>query len=513
MLDVAFIAPNNSEKIYQSLSSNLSAIEPPTWALLLAEACRKSGFKVSILDTLAENMSDHELENKIHYLKPRLVCFVAYGQNVNAGTTSMSGVARQSNAIKKSGYCGKISIVGSHVQALPKETLEKENSVDFVFLGEGVYSILEILKKTDLSKESLLECEGIAFRDGDRVVFTKSSKPVNGSDMDIDLPGYAWDLLPYRKKPFDLYRSPLWHANYIDEDRSPYAAIQTSLGCQFKCSFCMINLINKDDSSEISLASNYNRMRHWSVDTVNNQFKKLVEMGVKTIRVTDEMFFLNKKYYVPIIRNLVKLNKKDDLKLWAYSRIDTVPNPELLKEIRKAGFRWLCLGIESGDKEIRLEVAKGKFEQVDVKKVVKQIEEADINVLANYIYGLPGDNHESIENTYQLSVELNTLGWNTYAAMALPGTPLYSSAKANGLKLPENYEDFSFHSYSALPLPTEDLKAYQVLEKRDRNFHRYFERKEFLDKLEKSFGSCAKQNVLTMLEKKLTRKIIEEKSA
>ena len=109
---------------------------------------------------------------------------------------------------------------------------------------------------------------------------------------------------------------------------------------------------------------------------------------------------------------------------FAYSRIDTVPNPELLKEIRKAGFRWLCLGIESGDKEIRLEVAKGKFEQVDVRKVVKQIEEANINVLANYIYGLPGDNHETIENTYQLSVELNTLGWNTYAAVALPGTPV-----------------------------------------------------------------------------------------
>ena len=58
--------------------------------------------------------------------------------------------------------------------------------------------------------------------------------------MDNDLPGYAWDLLPYKKKPLDLYRSPFWHANYIDEFRSICAAIQTSLGCQFKCSFCMI---------------------------------------------------------------------------------------------------------------------------------------------------------------------------------------------------------------------------------------------------------------------------------
>ena len=63
--------------------------------------------------------------------------------------------------------------------------------------------------------------------------------------MDKDLPGYAWDLLPFNNKPLDLYRSPLWHAEYKNDFRSPYAAIQTSLGCQFKCNFCMINIINK----------------------------------------------------------------------------------------------------------------------------------------------------------------------------------------------------------------------------------------------------------------------------
>ena len=48
--------------------------------------------------------------------------------------------------------------------------------------------------------------------------------------MDEDLPGYAWDLLPYDKKPLDLYRSPMWHAEYDYKKKTPYAAIQTSLG-------------------------------------------------------------------------------------------------------------------------------------------------------------------------------------------------------------------------------------------------------------------------------------------
>ena len=79
--------------------------------------------------------------------------------------------------------------------------------------------------------------------------------------MDFDLPGYAWDLLPFKNKPFDLYRAPMWHAEYLEENRTPYAAIQTSLGCQFGCSFCMINIINRDDNEEIGVASNYSKMR------------------------------------------------------------------------------------------------------------------------------------------------------------------------------------------------------------------------------------------------------------
>ena len=34
-------------------------------------------------------------------------------------------------------------------------------------------------------------------------------KIVPNDKMDIDLPGYAWDLLPYKSKPLDLYRAPM----------------------------------------------------------------------------------------------------------------------------------------------------------------------------------------------------------------------------------------------------------------------------------------------------------------
>ena len=193
-------------------------------------------------------------------------------------------------------------------------------------------------------------------------------------------------------------------------------------------------------------------MRYWSPEFIIKEFEKLIRMGVRTIRITDEMFLLNKKYYLPLCEKLAKYNSDDSLRMWAYSRIDTIKNPETLSIVRKAGIKWLCLGIESGDKKVRLEVAKGKFEDVDVRKVVQQVHDADIDIMANYMFGLPGDDAETVKKTFDLSLELCTSGWNTYAAMALPGSRLYKEAVEKKIRLPDTYSGYSFHAYDTVCL-------------------------------------------------------------
>ena len=117
MLDVLFVTPNNSNGIYQELSIRYSAIETPTWSLLLAQSCRSQDYKVAILDCLAENLSDENAYLRIKELNPKLLCFVVYGQNVNSGTTNMSGATRLAKFLKKKNKFFKISFIGSHVQA------------------------------------------------------------------------------------------------------------------------------------------------------------------------------------------------------------------------------------------------------------------------------------------------------------------------------------------------------------------------------------------------------------
>ena len=508
MIDVLFVNPGNAKSIYQDLSKDYAAVETPTWSLLLAESCRSIGHKVSILDANAERLDLQTSFERIKDLNPKIICFVVYGQNVNAGTTSMSGAVLLSTYLKENNVSQPIVYVGSHSQALPIETLKKEKSIDIILTNEGVYALRNLLKLNRFNTGDLKSVKGIAFRKNDEVLLTTPEIIVPQEKMDIDLPGYAWDLLPYNNSPFDLYRSPMWHAEYDHEKRSPYAALQTSLGCRFGCDFCMINMINRNDNDEIGVAGNYSFMRYWSPEFIIKEFDKLISYGVETIRIVDEMFLLNPKYYIPLCKLLKERNLKDNLRMWAYSRIDTIKKPNILELVRSAGIKWLCLGIESGKKEIRLEISKGKFEDVDVETIIQKVHEADIDVMANYIFGLPGDDKESIKETFELSKRLCTLGWNTYAAMALPGSKLYKTALEKNYKLPENYEGYSFHSYESQPLRNDNLSAAEILELRDRAFIDYHNYGPFLEKIENKFGQKAVNNIKKIAKIKLKRKIL-----
>lgn len=506
-MDILFISPGNSSGIYQDLSQTYSAVEPPTWALLLAQSCRSVGIKVGILDINAEKLSNPEVLKRIESINPKLLCFVVYGQNVNAGTVNMSGTVYVSKFLKENGVKIPICLIGSYIQALPIKTLQDESSIDFGFTNEGVYAIRNVIKLNDFS--NLTDVKGVVWRNNGKIIINPPEKLVPNDRMDIDLPGYAWDLLPYDKHPLDLYRSPLWHAEYDLEKRTPYAAIQTSIGCQFACNFCMINIINRNDNEEIGVAGKYSNMRYWSPEFIIKEFDKLYEMGVRTIKITDEMFLLNKKYYVPLCEMLSNRGYGTELRMWAYSRVDTVRNPELLKLVRSAGIKWLALGIESADKTVRLEVSKGKFEDVDIKRVISQVHDSDIEVMANYIFGLPGDTVESMQKTLDLSKELCTSGWNAYAAMALPGSQLYKDALSKNISLPEKYEAYSFHSYETTPLSTESLAAKDILKFRDKAFNEYHSYIPFLTRIKNKFGVFAEKNILDMLKLKIRRKILE----
>jgi len=248
-------------------------------------------------------------------------------------------------------------------------------------------------------------------------------------------------------------------------------------------------------------------MRFWSADWVITEMRKLADMGVKTLRISDEMFFLNRKYYKPILERIIE--EGFDFNMWAYSRVDTVRR-DVLDLFKRAGVNWLALGVEAGNQKVRQEVSKGSFKEVNIRDVCKAIQDADIHIISNYIFGFPEDDMQTMRQTLDLALELNTEMANMYPCMALPGSPMFHEAKANNWKLPDSYEGYAFLSYDCQPLPTNYISAKQVVEFRDKAWQEYFSSSKYLDLVEKKFGIKQRENVEDMASIQIKRKILED---
>lgn len=497
-LDILFISTTDSKRIYQDLSKDFSAIEPPIWAGMLTSHCIKRGFGAQILDCEALCLDHEQAASQIKKMNPRVACFVVYGQQPSASSQNMHGMVALAEGVRD--VCGgdvKILFVGGHIAALPRDVLVSHSCIDMVCQNEGVYTISNLLK-TNL-KDKLDQVAGLGYRDDGGIVLNGPSPIVSKEDLPNELPGIAWDKLP-----MDQYRTSLWHAYSNNCERQPFAALYTSLGCPMHCSFCMINIINRQENEYSDGSAIF---RYWDPDFIIKEFDKFAELGIKNIKIADELFVLNSNHFMKLCELIIE--RGYNFNIWCYSRIDTVKE-KYLATLKKAGVNWLALGIESANTKVRKDVVKGRFEDVDIRDIVQKIRDHDINVIANYIFGLPEDTKESMQMTLDLALEMNTEESNFYSAMAYPGSPLHGQAKEAGWKLPDQYAGYSQHSYYTQPLPTKHLTANQVLAFRDEAWMTYHTSPAFLDLLNKKFGQIAVDETLKSTKIKLKRKILEE---
>jgi anaerobic magnesium-protoporphyrin IX monomethyl ester cyclase len=490
---VLFIHPGNQRSTYQGLSGEYTAIATPVWTLLLAGHIRSRGVDVAIHDTNVCGWSEEICQDLLSKQSPSLIVIMSYGHNPSASTPTMpAGIA----AVKTcKGIAPGIPVAfgGLHASALPERSL-RESKADFVIIGEGHKQIDGLLKVVS-GKLQRTSVPGIGWLDG-KGGFERTAAQEPEANLDEAFPDYPWDLIP----PHSKYRAHNSHTlQYFENSnvpdfsdvRSPYAVLYTSLGCPFKCSFCCINALFGKPS-----------IRYWSVEKAVSWVRNLYERhGVSNIRLDDELFVLDPKRVEAFCDSLKDIGPK--LNLWAYARLDTI-KPNLLKTMRDGGFTWFGIGIESANANVRSGVSKGY--KSDIERVVKDTQEAGINVIGNYMFGLPDDDLSTMKETLDLAKHLNCEFINFNSTMAYPGSMLYTElAAARPEAIPDDWNAFSQYSRKTLPLPTKHLSAGEVLAFRDFAFNDYFTSQRYLDLVASKFGAKALGHITKMTTMKLDR--------
>lgn len=488
-IDLLLVNPSNRKQMYGSLGLSFSGVEPPLWTGLIAAFIREKGFSVKILDVDAEGWTPKHAAEKIIELNPLLAGISAMGTNPSASSTpKMPAVSKVLNIIDDKAPHIKTFLYGIHPSALPERTLEEE-PVDFICRGECFYTVLKLLDALKADKKAVdYKIAGLWYRKDGNIVSKGWGDLLQNLD---ELPFAAWDLLP-----MDKYRAHNWHCFGHINQRQPYTIIYTSLDCPFNCTYCNIHALYNGKPG----------IRFRSLKKVVDELDFLVKnYKVKNIKILDELFAL-KEDRVEEFCDLI-IRRKYDLNMWAYARVDTV-NEKVLKKMKQAGINWLCYGIESASTKVRKGVVKGRYGQDAIRKAIKMTHNADIYVICNFMFGLPEDNFETMQETLNMAKELNCEYVNFYVTMAYPGSQLYQDALRNGTRLPENWTGYAQLSEDTFPLPTKYLSSEDVLGFRDKAFVEYYTNPTYLKMIEDEFGSETVEHIKQMLKYKINRKLL-----
>lgn len=490
MRNLMLIHPNDQKSVYGDTLSYV-ACEPPYWLAVVAQYCRDRGIKVSVLDAEAENISFEEVAVRVKGMDPDLVGIFVTGTNLSASTQKMQGADMTCHSIKEVSKDIPVFYWGLHPSALPERTL-LENDADYIVTGEAFDTIVELCSARVRGGIDDTRFAGLYYREGDKIKHFASAGLL---DTD-DIPMPAWDLLPMEK-----YMPHNWHIMGEDDPqkaKGKYAVLSTSIGCPYNCSFCAISAL-----------FGTKRLRYWSIDRILGEIDRLVnEYNIKYIKILDECFVLNKQFVSELCKRIA--DRHYDLNIWAYARVDTVDR-DILSLLRQAGVRWLAYGIESASDDVLSDVSKSQYDANTTREVMQWTKKADINIIANFMFGLPKDTVETMEKTLSLAREICPEWINFYVTMLYPGSKDYFDAVNSGRITNDKWIEYAQYSYECKPIGGDHLSPKEVLAFRDNAFNRFFENNDaFFENIDRRFGKQYSESIRQMTKRTLRRKLLDE---
>lgn len=369
---------------------------PPIGLALLATILLENHIEVQIIDGAITNDYQYILD-EIHKSKPNYV-------GLTASTVSIYNAAKVAQMVKAEDELIVTIIGGSHITAVPLETMVRFPEFDIGVIGEAENTIIELLKAIENNKD-LTKVRGIVCRNGGGIVRTPNPEIVRDLNK---LPMPAWGLLP----SISRYYCPPVHT----VKKLPAALMVTSRGCPSKCTFC--------DRSVFG-----NQLRAYSAEYVMEMMRILYqEYGIREFQFRDDNFLA----FRPRLVELCKLIKEEKLDfVWSLvGRVDMI-NPKILKLLYEAGCWQIWYGIESGSQRI-LDFLNKRTRLGEIKQAVKWTREAGIDVGGFFMIGLPTETCDDIEKTIQFSKELDLNEAHFTFFTPFPGSEIYNTIDQYG---------------------------------------------------------------------------------
>ncbi len=296
------------------------------------------------------------LDSLIDEFQPDLLGFSLYTVNMKASRALIAKVRARRNI--------PIILGGPHV-SLCQDEIVGEHLGDWIFIGNAEYSLPARLPDIKVELKSVV---------------------VNDPPPDIN-------LVP--KADFNL----AW-SGY---SRMLYRPIQLSRGCPYACSFCAVKCITsrKIQYREISVC----------MDEIQADMRRNPRLTF--IRIVDDCPTFDRTHFKQFLREYLARGINRQL-LIDNLRGDGVDD-EMLGLLKRIGVDHLCIGIESGNREVFRLINKGETLE-EIIRAAGMIKRHGIRLYVCFIVGLPGATPAAEMDSISLARRLKPhwIYWNLY---------------------------------------------------------------------------------------------------
>jgi len=390
MVDVLLIAPP-----YKGM------IREPVGLYYLASILLKNKISVRVLDLNLNKMRLFDFQEYVKKTSPKIVGVTSYTFNYYLCEDVLRVVKNLDPKI--------VTVLGGiHASSIPLEVLSSSTYVDYIVVGEGEYTLLELCQRL-LERQSCNDIQGIAFNMGG-VKVNSSRRPIEDLNM-LGIPDR--EALSYQKYSVAL--------------------VQTSRGCPYSCIFC--NICNQ-----------YGRtIRFRDTKLVADECEVLVRRyNYKQIYFFGDSFTFDKQWVEGFCDEI--LNRRLKFRWSCETRVDNV-DLNILMKMKNAGCQMVQFGIDYGDEDVLKKLGKS-FSISAVEEACDWAKRSKLGIEAFFIFNCPGENPETMNNTYKLiqklpldAIELNLL-------TPYPGTQIWLNPEAYGLKIiNKNFWNYTTKKY------------------------------------------------------------------
>lgn len=353
-------------------------------------------------------------------LNPRIIGFTCFYSNI----TQCAELAR---ALKQHLPESLILFGGPGVLFHARELLEAYDHIDFMVLGPGEEVCLDLAKTAlgeppALLKEACMDIPNLAFRVGDKIIFTETR------DIFAELP----------RDGLDRYPSP--YLSHVVDGHGPLSnlGIITARGCNQNCTYCNCATLSR------------RRLRTHSVERVVAELEYLSgmeEVRSQVVNIWDDAFTLIPSRAAEICEEI--LRRKIDLKLSCLTRADCMDS-ELLHLMRSAGFVGVTFALESATPEVLRNIGKvqppgttkdpeytreRKF-ILSVAEGIGQSRELGFpHIALSVMLGLPGESRKHARDTLDMVKSLDADRYLHNPFRIFRGTPIYDDHERWGYEL------------------------------------------------------------------------------